>query len=395
MKRTIPSSRTRRHFHVIPPSTEDRDRVDTPPTAPSEGPEAQPQAGFARHAQHVAAAHEALKAAPRPNSIRKEAVARTSTETPALPGGRDAPDQGGLYAPQAAAGANGRFRSVIETVTLFQGDAAMFNHAPAPKPPQEPAGAVYPLSEAAARSLAQPHAADHVIRLHRARQPAPLPSYERRTDAEARALIEQGRRGIETIGKARQRLADKRVDAEAAIKTEETAIQTLQSVYSTGMELFVANTGARRPEPIADELAERRARLDRARKVFIAAQADEVEAEQDFTDATDAANDLIRVGKHHLMLNSADKLADRLESAMTETINADAALRKTARPCDTREELGRGELFKWWVKIPARSHARTGAHPARRTQIQSCATPRRLRAELNPVRRRNITWNTI
>ncbi len=203
----------------------------------------------------------------------------------------------------------------------------MFNHAPAPKPPQEPAGALYPLSEAAARDLAQRAAADHVIRLHRARQPAPLPSYERRTDAEARALIEQGRRGIETIGKARQRLADKRVDAEAAIKTEETAIQTLQSVYSTGMELFVANTGARRPELIADELAERRARLDRARKVFIAAQADEVEAEQDFTDATDAANDLIRVGKHHLMLNSADKLADRLESAMTETINADAALR--------------------------------------------------------------------
>ncbi len=75
-------------------------------TAPSEGPEAQPQAGFARHAQHVAAAHEALKAAPRPDSIRKEAVARTSTETPALPGGRDAPDQGGLYAPQAAAGAS-------------------------------------------------------------------------------------------------------------------------------------------------------------------------------------------------------------------------------------------------------------------------------------------------
>jgi len=190
-------------------------------------------------------------------------------------------------------------------------------------PPPTETGPVWPISDHEAKRIHDATAAERAARrAAAANAPAPTRAQpERKSDAEAQSLIDQGRNGLRTLDLAQAALVKKREDAAAAIRAEETGIETTQSVNRSAWEMFAANPVGAPPKNIDDDIKLRRAKLAAARNAFSIAVADEQEAAADFATARADARALIAGGEHHLRINQIERLADRAE-----TMHREAAL---------------------------------------------------------------------
>jgi exonuclease VII small subunit len=136
---------------------------------------------------------------------------------------------------------------------------------------------------------------------------------ERLSDAAAHDLLKTAEDGLETIKTATLDLQNARDSAAQIIKDEERAIDALRAAHKEAMQLFVTRPGAARPPGIDGELDERHAKLDMSYAAFQNAESLYKSASDNFLDATRAARAVIHRAVHHLLLNAADRLTDRLE----------------------------------------------------------------------------------
>lgn len=160
-----------------------------------------------------------------------------------------------------------------------------------------------------------------------AARPQSVPQPARMTDAEARALLQQGEAELAQIHGLLHEMQD-RVEAQRkTVRADETAIHTAQSVFRSAMEVFVAHPMTPKPDDITAKVSELRVQLSIHEDQLRVMERDLSMMSGTYQTATESARKTIDRAHHHLRLNFADRVADRLESALREAILADAALR--------------------------------------------------------------------
>lgn len=223
---------------------------------------------------------------------------------------------------------------------------------PQPQPAPVTSGQVFPLPDQEHAAMVQRALQGNAQRAAndaaaaRAAQCPPQP--ERRTDEQARQMLREGEAALAEIHEICEQLRLNVEEAQAETKKAEAELQSLQSTYQAALETCVTTPGAARPRDISQDIQLARARIgmcidaqDQAEKVYR-------EASSSYQDATRDIRDVISKAYHYLALNAADRLADRLESALIEATNASAALEGLR---DYAVDVAKDtELQKWCVR---------------------------------------------
>jgi hypothetical protein len=160
-----------------------------------------------------------------------------------------------------------------------------------------------------------------------ANAPKPTQKIERMSNDEARALLQSGDEAKRIIDVSTRKLQDDLAAAEQSIRAADTAYQSAQALNRESWALFVSTPGSPRPGDIADALNELRAVIDAAY-----AQRDEIKRLHDecaasYQTAIAQARAAIDKASHHCLLNSAERLAGRIETFVNDAAMAQGALR--------------------------------------------------------------------